>query len=102
MKTIIYVKVQINSEGNLPEVKGGYIFGWDTSRTVLSHGVYMMPYDPNDYMESKIDLSEYDYWLKPVELPDEEERRQEQKDYPTMAEERAFVSGVKWILNKLK
>jgi len=100
MKTIIYVKVQINSEGNLPEVKGIYIFGWDTSRTVMKPGVYMMPYDPDDYREAKKDLSEYDYWLKPVELPDEDEYKKAcpQELQPRIA---CWIQGVRWILNKL-
>lgn len=111
-REIIYRKVYIKSEDDLPKESGVYYVGKRDFEKGLFH------FDPN----GRGKLQEYDvsYWIEfvefyllPVELPTEEEIIDAVDDYGEKHQEdkygysiygitsNAYSQGIRWLLNKI-
>jgi len=103
---IIYRKVFIKSEADLPKKRGEYYFFHRIGESILRHICYCHKTDDMELLP-KAYMDNYDWYLQPVELPSDEDIKNEgflyAKRVQTVFDNEiwAFKAGMKLMRDKL-
>ena len=100
MKTI-YVKKYIKSVDDLPKEDGFYFVNWTPGHA--HHTTMSAQYYDESIKGLWFGKGWFDWYLIPVELPDEKEisRNSDKLNTIVIDSNKAFEIGVNWIINKL-